>query len=55
MALSSYFDIIATLATPADMQLWNVLAAGEGRPDLSAEVLVARRDAFPQRALYRLG
>jgi aminoglycoside phosphotransferase (APT) family kinase protein len=51
----AYFDIIAALATPADMQLWNELAAGQGRPDLSAEVLVARRDAFLERALYRLG
>jgi aminoglycoside phosphotransferase (APT) family kinase protein len=51
----AYFDIIAALATPPDMQLWNELAAGQGRPDLSAEVLVARRDAFLQRAIYRLG
>jgi aminoglycoside phosphotransferase (APT) family kinase protein len=51
----AYFDIIAALATPADMQLWNELAAGQGRPDLTAEMLVARRDAFLERALCRLG
>ena len=51
----AYFDIIAALATPPDMQLWHDLAAGQGRPDLSAEVLVARRHAFLERAIYRLG
>jgi hypothetical protein len=49
------FDMIAALATPPDMQLWDELAAGQGRPDLSAEVLVARRNGFLQRAIDRLG
>jgi hypothetical protein len=47
--------MIAALATPPDMQLWDELAAGQGRPDLSAEVLVARRNGFLQRAIDRLG
>ena len=51
----AYFDVVAALATPPAMQLWNDLAAGQGRPDLSAEVLVARRDAFLQRAIHHLG
>ena len=51
----AYFDIVAGLATPPDMRPWVDIVAGQGRQDLSAELLVARRDALLQRALDRLG
>ena len=50
----AHFDAIAALATPADMRGWIANIAGQGRPDLDADTLVDRRDAFLQAALARL-
>jgi aminoglycoside phosphotransferase len=50
----AYFDVVAALATPADMQGWVPNIAGQGRPDLTAEILVERRDAFLASALVAL-
>jgi hypothetical protein len=50
----AYFEVVAALASPPDMRAWVDVVAGQGRPDLSAELLVARRDAFLRRAMDRL-
>ncbi len=50
----AYYDTIAALATPADMEGWVANIAGQGRPDLTAEILVQRRDAFLAAAVDRL-
>ncbi len=50
----AHYDVIAGLATPADMTGWVANIAGAGRPDLTADMLVERRDAFLKDALQRL-
>ena len=50
----AYFEVVAALASPPDMRPWVDVVAGQGRPDLSAELLVARRDAFLRLAMDRL-
>jgi len=49
------WDLVAALSTPPDMGWFPGAIAGQGRPDLSREVLLARRDAFLGDALDRLG
>ena len=49
------WDVVAALSTPPDMGWFPGAIAGQGRPDLSREVLLARRDAFLGDALDRLG
>jgi aminoglycoside phosphotransferase (APT) family kinase protein len=50
----AYWDVVAALATPADLG-WFVEATHEqGRPDLTREIMVARRDEFLESAIDRL-
>jgi aminoglycoside phosphotransferase (APT) family kinase protein len=51
----AYWDVVvASLATPADMTEWVPVMHGQGRGDLDAATLTARRDAFLRVALDRL-
>ena len=49
------WDVVAALSTPPDMGWFPGAIAGQGRPDLGREVLLARRDGFLRDALDRLG
>jgi aminoglycoside phosphotransferase (APT) family kinase protein len=48
------WDAVAALSTPPDMGWFVGAIAGQGRPDLTRELLVGRRDAFLRAALDRL-
>jgi aminoglycoside phosphotransferase (APT) family kinase protein len=50
----AHWDLVAALSTPPDMGWFPSAIAGQGRPDLSQDLLVRRRDAFLQAALDRL-
>jgi len=50
----SYWDVVAALASPPDMGGFPVSMAAQGRPDLTRDVMVKRRDAFLGAALGRL-
>lgn len=50
----AHWDVVAALSTPPDMGWFPGAIAGQGRPDLSRELLVRRRDAFLRAALDRL-
>jgi aminoglycoside phosphotransferase (APT) family kinase protein len=50
----AHWDVVAALSTPPDMGWFVGAIAGQGRPDLSQDVLVRRRDAFLRAALDRL-
>jgi aminoglycoside phosphotransferase (APT) family kinase protein len=49
-----YWDAVASLASPPDMGRFPMAMAGQGRPDLTREVMLKRRDAFLGAALSRL-
>ncbi len=49
-----YWDAVAALASPPDMGWFPVSMALAGRPDLTREVMLARRDAFLSAALSQL-
>jgi aminoglycoside phosphotransferase (APT) family kinase protein len=49
-----YWDAVAALASPPDMGWFPVSMALQGRPDLTREVMLARRDAFLDAALSQL-
>jgi aminoglycoside phosphotransferase (APT) family kinase protein len=49
-----YWDAVAALASPPDMGWFPVSMAAQGRPDLTREVMLARRDAFLADALGQL-
>ena len=49
-----YWDAVAALASPPDMGWFPVSMAAQGRPDLTREVMLERRDAFLGAALSRL-
>ncbi len=49
-----YWDAVAALASPPDMGWFPTSMAAQGRPDLTREVMLARRDAFIDAALSRL-
>jgi aminoglycoside phosphotransferase (APT) family kinase protein len=49
-----YWDAVAALAAPPDMGWFPVSMALQGRPDLTREVMLERRDAFLGAALRRL-
>jgi hypothetical protein len=49
-----YWDAVAALASPPDMGGFPVSMAAQGRPDLTREVMVQRRDVFLSAALGRL-
>ena len=48
------WDTVAALSSPPDMGWFPGAIAGQGRPDLTRELLVRRRDAFLRAALDRL-
>jgi aminoglycoside phosphotransferase (APT) family kinase protein len=50
----SYWDAVAALASPPDMGWFPMAMADQGRPDLTREVMLERRDAFLDAALSRL-
>jgi aminoglycoside phosphotransferase (APT) family kinase protein len=50
----AYWDVVAALSTPPDMGWFPGAIAGQGRPDLTRELLVRRRDDFLRAALNRL-
>jgi aminoglycoside phosphotransferase (APT) family kinase protein len=51
-----YWDAVAALSTPPDMAWVAATIADQGRPDLNnGPLLNARREAFLQQALHRLG
>ncbi len=50
----AHWDVVAALSTPPDMGWFPEALAGQGRPDLSREVLLQRRDGFLLAALSRL-
>jgi aminoglycoside phosphotransferase (APT) family kinase protein len=49
-----YWDAVAALASPPDMGWFPVSMALQGRPDLTREVMLERRDAFLDTALSQL-
>jgi hypothetical protein len=49
-----YWDAVAALASPPDMGWFPVSMAAQGRPDLTRDVMLERRDAFLGAALSRL-
>ncbi len=51
---SAYWDVVAALSTPPDMGWFPQALAGQGRADLTQDVLVRRRDTFLRAALDRL-
>ena len=50
----AHWDVVAALSTPPDMGWFPGAIAGQGRPDLTRELLLRRRDAFLRDALDRL-
>jgi Ser/Thr protein kinase RdoA (MazF antagonist) len=50
----AYWDVVAALSTPPEMDWFVGAIAGQGRPDLTREILVERRDDFLRDALRRL-
>ena len=49
-----YWDAVASLASPPDMGWFPISMSAQGRPDLTSEVMLERRDAFLDAALRRL-
>jgi aminoglycoside phosphotransferase (APT) family kinase protein len=49
-----HWDVVAALSTPPDMGWFPAAIAGQGRPDLTRDLLVQRRDRFLRAALDRL-
>jgi aminoglycoside phosphotransferase (APT) family kinase protein len=49
-----YWDVVAALSTPPDMGWFPGAIAGQGRPDLTRDLLIRRRDDFLRAALDRL-
>jgi aminoglycoside phosphotransferase (APT) family kinase protein len=49
-----YWDTVAALASPPDMGWFPISMALQGRPDLTREVMIERRDAFLDAALGEL-
>jgi aminoglycoside phosphotransferase (APT) family kinase protein len=50
----AHWDVIACLSTPPDMGWFTTAVQQQGRTDLTAELLVERRDDFLERALAAL-
>jgi aminoglycoside phosphotransferase (APT) family kinase protein len=50
----AHWDAVAALSTPPDMGWFPAAIAGQGRPDLTRDLLVERRDTFLRAALDRL-
>lgn len=45
-----YWDVVAALSTPADMDTWRPQIHAQGRTDLASATMNARRDTFLQSA-----
>jgi hypothetical protein len=50
----AYWDLVAALSTPPDMGWFPPTFVDQGRPDLTADVLVERRDQFLAAAIDTL-
>src|SRR5690349_21166439 len=50
----AYWDVVASLSSPPDMGWFPESMAAQGRPDLTREVMLERRDAFLAAALSQL-
>src|SRR5947209_7385676 len=50
----AYWDLLAALCTPVDMQAWMPAIHEEGRPELHVDTVRERRDAFVLEALKRM-
>ena len=50
----AYWDAVAALASPPDMGWFPISMALQGRPDLTREVMLERRDAFLGAAISQL-
>jgi hypothetical protein len=52
----AYWDVVAALSTPPEIDWFAAAISGmTGRPDLTKDLLRARRDEFLADALDRLG
>jgi aminoglycoside phosphotransferase (APT) family kinase protein len=51
----AYCDVVAGLATPPDLDWFVDTIVAQGRPDLTHDLLRARRDEFLENALARMG
>jgi aminoglycoside phosphotransferase (APT) family kinase protein len=49
-----YWDLVAVLSTPPELGWFVDATRAQGRPDLTQDIMRARRDAFLQLALQRL-
>jgi thiamine kinase-like enzyme len=49
------WDVVACLCTPPDMGWFTTAIQQQGRPDVTPELLIDRRDAFLEHALTVLG
>jgi Ser/Thr protein kinase RdoA (MazF antagonist) len=49
-----YWDVVASLSSPPDMGWFPESMAAQGRPDLTREIMLERRDAFLAAALSQL-
>jgi Ser/Thr protein kinase RdoA (MazF antagonist) len=49
-----YWDVVAALSSPPDMGWFPESMAAQGRPDLTREIMLERRDAFLAAALSQL-
>jgi aminoglycoside phosphotransferase (APT) family kinase protein len=49
----AYWDVVAALSTPPDLGWFPEAIGGQGRPDLTREVLLERREEFLRAALRR--
>lgn len=50
----AYWDVVAALSTPPDLNAWEATIQDQGRPDLTGDLLTARRDEFLEDALEQL-
>lgn len=50
----AYWDAVAALSTPPDMSWFVQAISSQGRPDLTHDILLSRRDEFLRDALDRL-
>jgi aminoglycoside phosphotransferase len=49
-----YWDLVAGLSTPPELDWFVAAIRAQGRPDLTQDVMLARRDEFLENALHRL-
>jgi hypothetical protein len=49
-----YWDLVAGLSTPPELDWFVDATRAQGRPDLTQNLMLARRDEFLEDALHRL-